>query len=81
VVEVRKKERETIEALLRRFKKQLQRSGVLYMARKRRFYEPLKSKRQKRDEAARRTELQKEKDHLRKLGKLNTKFTSRGKYK
>lgn len=80
MVEVKKKEHETIEALLRRFKKQLQRSGILYLARKKRFYEPPKSKRQKREEAAYRTALQKEKDRLRKLGKINTKFTSKTKY-
>lgn len=81
MVEVRKKERETIEALLRRFKKQLQQSGVLYLARKRRFYESPKNKRQKREEAARRATLQKEKEHLRRLGKLNTKFISKTKYR
>lgn len=72
MVKVRRKEHETIEALLRRFKKQLQRSGVLFLARKRRFYEPPKSKKKKREEAKRRAELRKEKEYLRKLGKLNS---------
>jgi ribosomal protein S21 len=76
-VEVKIKDHETIEALLRRFKKQLQRSGVLYLARKNRYYEPPKNKAKVREEAARRSEIGKEKEHLKKMGKLNDKFTSK----
>jgi small subunit ribosomal protein S21 len=73
VVEVKRKEKEKIESLLRRFKKKLLQSGVLLEARKRRFYERPKSKKQLREEAKRRKELRDEKEYLRKIGKLDSR--------
>lgn len=70
MVEVNKKENETIEALLRRFKKQLQRNGLLLTAREKMFYKRPKSKRKIREEAIKRRELREEKEYLRRIGKL-----------
>ncbi len=69
-VEVRKKEKETTASLLRRFSRRVQQSGVLLRARRTRFYEPPKSKRQKRIDALRRSTMQKEREKLIKLGKI-----------
>lgn len=69
-VEVRKKEKETTASLLRRFSRRVQQSGILLRARHTRFYEPLKSKRQKRIDALRRSTMQKEREKLIKLGKI-----------
>ncbi len=69
-VEVRKKEKETTASLLRRFSRRVQQSGVLLRARRTRFYEAPKSKRQKRIDALRRSIMQKEREKLIKLGKI-----------
>ena len=69
-VEVRKKEKETTQSLLRRFTRRIQQSGTLVRARRGRFYVPPLTKRQKKLAALRRNELRKERDKLYKLGKL-----------
>jgi ribosomal protein S21 len=71
VVEVRKKEGESLEGLLRRFSKRVQQSGVLIRAKKGRFYSHDKSRREVREEAARRDLIQTKKEFLRKVGKLD----------
>jgi ribosomal protein S21 len=70
VVEVRKKEGESNESLLRRFTKKVQASGVLIRAKKGRFYNPPKSKMERRACASRRKMIQDKKEFLRKIGKL-----------
>jgi ribosomal protein S21 len=70
MLEVKKKEHESVDSLLRRFHRKVQQSGILVEAKKVRFYERPKSKRRRRESAIRRTELRKERDILRKLGKL-----------
>jgi len=69
-IEVRKKERETTQNLLRRFTRRIQQSGVLLRARRSRFYVPTLTKRQKKLSALRRIGTQKEREKLYKLGKL-----------
>lgn len=70
MVEVRKKERESVEGLLRRFTKRVQRSRLLASARKSRFYEQPKSKRELRRTAYHRSMVLEEKEKLIKLGKI-----------
>ena len=72
MVEVKKKDHESVEGLLRRFKKKVQQSGILYRARNRRYYERPKNRRQRREDALKRKELREEKEYLRKIGKLDT---------
>ena len=72
VVQVKIKDNENSEALIRRFKKQLQRSGVLNLARQIRFFEARKNKTKIRKEAARKKENEKKYKLLRKQGRLNT---------
>ena len=71
MVQVKIKDNETSEALIRRFKKQLQRSGVLNLARQIRFFEAPKNKTKIHKEAARKKETEKKYKLLRKQGRLN----------
>lgn len=74
MVEVRKKERESTESLLRRFKKRVQQSGILIQARKGRFYTKKKSKKLLREAAARKKEFGEQREHLRRMGKIDLDF-------
>jgi len=69
-IEVRKKDKETTGSLLRRFTRRVQQSGVLIRARRGRFYEKPKTKRQEKESALRRQELRHQRAHLIKLGLL-----------
>ncbi len=71
MIEVRKKDKETSESLLRRFSRRVQQSGVLVHARKSRFRKDEKSKREKRNEALYKIKIRKEIDKLKKLGKFD----------
>ena len=78
MVEVKRKEGESFESLLRRFNRKIQQSGVLVRARRVQFYEPRKSRNLMRVSARRRSELAEEREELRKLGKLPTfRFSGR----
>lgn len=70
-VEVRKKDNESSDSLIRRFSRKVQQSGVLLQARKVRYYERKKSKRRVREQAQRRAELQAERERLIKLGEID----------
>lgn len=70
MVEVRRRDHETTGAMLRRFTRRVQMSGILIRARKTKFYKPLPTKREKRLRALRRLGVIKEKERLEKLGKL-----------
>ena len=69
-LEVKRKEKESSQNLVRRFTKSIQNSGILLRARKIRFKERKKSEQMKKRAALRREELKKEYEKLRKLGKL-----------
>lgn len=71
MVEVRRKEGETTGAMLRRFTRMVQLSGVLLSARKRRFYATKPTRRLIRAKALRRIEKRKEVERLKKLGKFS----------
>jgi len=73
-IEVRKRERESVQSLLRRFSRRVQQSGILIRTRRGRFYIPPLTKRQKRLSALRRFEIKKEREKLYKLGKLEHEF-------
>lgn len=72
MVEVKKKDGESFEGLLRRFNRKIQQSGVLVRARKIRFYEPGKSRNLLREDALRRNVNREKREELKKLGKLPT---------
>jgi ribosomal protein S21 len=68
--EVRRKQKESYESLLRRFTKTVQQSGKVLQVRKKRFYAPTQSKSKKRKTAIRRLTIEGKKEFLRKTGKL-----------
>jgi small subunit ribosomal protein S21 len=77
LVEVKKKEGESFESLLRRFNRKIQQSGVLVRARKTRFFEPTKNRRSVREDARRRAKVKEIREELKKSGKMPKKY---GKY-
>jgi small subunit ribosomal protein S21 len=70
VVEVKRKDGESFESLLRRFNRKIQQSGILVRARRIQFFEPRKSRNLIRESARRRNELAEERENLRRMGKL-----------
>jgi len=73
VVEVTRKEKESPEALYRRFKRKVQQSGVLLQARKGRFFLPKKSKKIQKEEAIRKEDERQKREFLKKIGKIQDK--------
>lgn len=71
MLEVKKRDHENSEGLIRRFTRVVQQSGVLLQAKKVRYHEPKKSKMKIREEAQRRSELTAERDRLIKLGEID----------
>lgn len=71
MVEVRKKERETEESLIRRFTRTLQQSRVLNVARSSRFKQKKKTKRQLIKEAIYKERMKKEIDKLKKMDRFD----------
>jgi ribosomal protein S21 len=71
MIEVKKKEKETAESLIRRFSRRIQQSAVLVRARKTRFRIEEKSKTKKRETALYKVKIRKEIDKLKKLGKFD----------
>lgn len=79
MVEVKKKDNESFENLLRRFNRKIQQSGVLIRARKTRYFEPRKSRNLVRVAARRRAVNREAREELKRLGKpMPRKF---GKFK
>ena len=81
MVEVKRKERENIGSLLRRFSRRVQESGILIQARKIRFKEPGESKRKRKESALRREKIKTANKKLRELGKLDEETETRGNYR
>lgn len=71
MVQFKRKKNESFEAFLRRFNKRLQQSGKLYEARSRRYVEKPKNKNQKKTSALVGLKMKKQKEYLRKIGKLD----------
>jgi len=69
-IEIRRKEKEPVGSLLRRFTRRVQQSGVLLSARKGRFYQKPKTKRQTKASALRREQLRSQRREMMKEGLL-----------
>lgn len=78
MVEVRKRDHETTAAMLRRFTRRVQQSGILVQARKLKSHRGGITKRQSREGALRRIMLAKERVRLEKLGKAPPEDTKGG---
>lgn len=70
MVYVKRRENESVAAMIRRFTRRVQQSGILLRARKIRFYEPKPNKRLMQERALRRLAVMKEQERLAKLGKI-----------
>lgn len=81
MIEVKKKERESSDNLIKRFSRRVQQSGVLLQARKVRFYAKPKKKREMRESALYRAKVKKEVDKLKKMGKFDEESLKRVKKK
>ncbi len=81
MIEVKKKDRESSEGLIKRFSRRVQQSGVLLTARSSRFYVKPKSRRQMRLSAQYRAKIKKEVDKLKKIGKFDEEALKRVKRK
>ncbi len=81
MVEVRKREKESVEAMIRRFTRRLQQSEVLSDARASRFLTKAKSKRKERNSAIKRSQFLAEKDKLVKMGKVRSNERLPNRYK
>lgn len=70
MAEFKRKKGESFESFLRRFNKGLKDSKRLNSARKKMSLNPRKSKRKQKEYALKSLELRKEREYLRKIGKL-----------
>lgn len=70
MVEVKRKEGESAESLIRRFSRRVQRSGLLLQAKKVKFRQREKSKGLQREDAIRRKKVREYREYLRKIGRL-----------
>ena len=70
MIEVKRKDGESVESMLRRFSKRVQQSGLILATKKRRFFEADKTKREQRVDALRRMTIRNRKEYLRKTGLL-----------
>jgi len=68
-LEIRKKQRENVQAMMRRFQKAVQQSGILLETRKRQFVKREKSDNMQRKSAMRRAENKKKYDLIKKMKK------------
>ena len=69
-LEIKKKEKESVQSLLRRFQKAVQESGILIRTRKIQFKERRISEEKKKRVALYKEEKRKEYEKLKKLGKI-----------
>jgi len=69
-IDVRKKENESNEGVIRRFTRKVQTSGMIPLIKDNQFHRPKKNKTQIRRDAQRRSGIRQTIEYLRKIGKL-----------
>ncbi|KKS41488.1 hypothetical protein A3E04_00725 [Candidatus Kuenenbacteria bacterium RIFCSPHIGHO2_12_FULL_42_14] len=77
-VEVKRKQNESTEGLLRRFSQRMLQSRVIFRAKAGRYRTKAKTKRQIKASALRRKYLREKRDYLQKIGQLPEEFSSSG---
>ncbi|MBT7552933.1 30S ribosomal protein S21 [bacterium] len=77
MLEVKKKDRESFESLIRRFTKKTIQSGRILQAKKVRFHNRNQSKRVAKEGALRRIEMTGKIEYLKRVGKLDDFFNRR----
>ncbi|OGY89675.1 MAG: hypothetical protein A2927_02465 [Candidatus Komeilibacteria bacterium RIFCSPLOWO2_01_FULL_45_10] len=71
MVEVKKKDAESFESLMRRFTKKIIQSGKVIQVKKIKFYQKPLNKRAQKQRALMREFMKKQREYLRKIGKLD----------
>ena len=71
MLEVKKKDRESFEGLIRRFTKKTIQSGKILQAKKVRFHQKPEGELAQKRRAIRKNQINKKRDYLRKIGKLD----------
>lgn len=71
MIEVKKRDRESPESLIRRFSRRVQQSGVLVQARRVRFRTDEKTRREMRQSAMYKEKVKKAVNRLKKMGKFD----------
>lgn len=79
MVEVKKKDNESFESLIRRFGKKVMQSGKILQAKKIKYFQRPMNKRAVRLKAQRREGVKKQREYLRKIGKLDELLDARKK--
>lgn len=74
MVEVKRKDNESFESLLRRFNRKIQQSGVLIRARRIRFFESPKSRNLQKVAARRRAQIRAEKEEIKRLTRPTKRY-------
>jgi ribosomal protein S21 len=69
-IEIKRKNNESNESLLRRFQDRIKRSRTLIVAKKKRYFEKEKTKRARREDAKRRKYNREKRAYMIKIGKL-----------
>tara|TARA_Y100000310_G_scaffold330330_1_gene401776 strand:- start:607 stop:849 length:243 start_codon:yes stop_codon:yes gene_type:complete len=70
MAEIKRKQGETFESMLRRFNKTLQRSGKMLQFQKNRFHEESPNKNKMRTDALRRLTVTEKREYLKRIGRL-----------
>ncbi len=81
MLEVKKKDNESFESLLRRFTRKTIQSGKILQAKKVRFHQKPKTKRETKESALRREKLLKQREYLKRIGKLDELQEKKRRYK
>lgn len=79
VLEVKRKDGESFESLIRRFTRKTIQSGKILQAKKVRFFTKPKSKKEAKETALRRKDITARFEYLKKIGKLDDFESKRGK--
>jgi len=77
VLEVKRKDNESFENMVRRFTKKTIQSGKILQAKKVRFYSKDSSKRKQKESALRRLDMSGKVEYLKRIGKLDDFLTKR----
>ncbi len=70
MIEIKRKEGESVNAFLYRFTKKIQHSGVIKESKKKRFHDRVQNKRARKDSALYRIEKRLDTEKLKRLGKI-----------
>ena len=80
MLEVKRKEGESFESLLRRFTRKTIQSGKILQAKKVRFHQKPKTKRELKESALRREETKQKRDYLKRIGRLDETLEKKKKF-